>query len=330
MEQQIMDILRKMQDILTEKQLKELYTVLQIQFEGCIIIQKREELSVPNKTWERDLENYLMSKILEGKSPATINRYKYELQRLLSYINKDVSDILSKDISNYLRAYKNIKKVANQTLKNVRAVFNSFFTWLRDRNIIKSNPVLLVEGIKVEKKIKKPYTDEERERMFRNCKTVRDRAMIEFLYSTAIRVSELAALNISDIHFSSNDLIVYGKGGKERIVYLNDRSNMYLKEYLKTRTDNNPALFVSLKAPYERLHKEGIESRIKKLGTLSGVQKAHPHRFRRTALTNALNRGMPLQEAMILAGHSKPETTMCYCTINQEGVRYHHKKYLSA
>ena len=131
-------------------------------------------------------------------------------------------------------------------------------------------------------------------------------------------------LKIQENDGLSNDIKANGLNNIKTLI------NMYLKEYLKTRTDNNPALFVSLKAPYERLHKEGIESRIKKLGTLSGVQKAHPHRFRRTALTNALNRGMPLQEAMILAGHSKPETTMCYCTINQEGVRYHHKKYLSA
>lgn len=153
---------------------------------------------------------------------------------------------------------------------------------------------------------------------------------LEFLYSTAVRVSELARLNRNDIHFSSKDLIVFGKGAKERRVYLNERTNMYLKEYLQSRADENEALFVGLKSPYERLTKAGIEDIIRRIGGNAGVSKAHPHRFRRTALTNALNRGMPLQEAMILAGHAKPETTMGYCTVDQEAVQYHHKKYLSA
>ena len=140
----------------------------------------------------------------------------------------------------------------------------------------------------------------------------------------------MVRLNREDIRFSSKDLVVYGKGNKERNVYINDRTNMYLREYLQSRTDNNPALFVGLKKPNERLSKEGVEDVIRRIGRRSGVEKAHPHRFRRTALTNALNRGMPLQEAMILAGHAKPETTMMYCNVDQESVQYHHKKYLSA
>ena len=260
----------------------------------------------------------------------TLNRYRYELTRLLSYINKAVANINDADISDYMRAYKRIRNISNQTLHNIRAVFSSFFVWLRDRDRIRKNPMILVENIKVEQKIKKPFSDAEREMLTRNCTKLRDLAMMEFMYSTAVRVSELASLNIEDVHFSDSDLVVYGKGGKERTVYLNEKTNMYLKKYIASRTDSNPALFVSVKEPHQRLTKAGIEYTIRTIGERALVQKAHPHRFRRTCLTNALNRGMPLQEAMILAGHSKPETTMRYCSIDQEGVKYHHKKFLSA
>ena len=329
MERKIMDVLRRMQDILRDDQLRELQSAMQIVFSGCEVVEETG-LQVVDRSWQQDLDEYLVSKALEGKSPATVDRYRYEMQRLLAYINKSVMQICPGDISEYLMVYKQIRKVSNQTLKGVRAVYSSFFGWLRDRDRIRKNPMILVEDIKVESVIRKPYTDEERERMLRECRTLRDKAMLEFLYSTAVRVSELVRLDRKDIHFGTKNLIVYGKGAKERRVYINDRTNMYLREYLQSRTDVDPALFVSLKSPNSRLTKAGIEDIIRRIGRDAGVTKAHPHRFRRTALTNALNRGMPLQEAMILAGHAKPETTMRYCTVDQESVQYHHKKFLSA
>lgn len=329
MEQKIMEVLRRMQTTLEEESLLELKNVLYMVFSGCEIIQQTE-LQVIDDSWRIDLEDYLMSRALEGKTAETVKRYRYELTRLLSYINKPVANITDGDISGYLRAYKSIRKVKNSTLKGVRAAYSSFFGWLRDRDRVRRNPMVLVEQIKVEKRIKRPFSDTDREMLLRNCKTLRDKAMMEFLYSTAVRVSELKNLNIEDIRWSSKDLIVYGKGGKERTVYINERTNMYLQEYLQSRTDNNPALFVGLKRPYNRLTKAGIEDMIRRTGRRAGVEKAHPHRFRGTALTNALNRGMPLQEASILAGHAKTETTMLYCTVDQESVKYHHKKYLSA
>lgn len=329
MDKMMLDVLRKMQEHLQEHQLRELKTVLQIVFADCEVVRKTE-LMVVEDDWREDLEEFLMSKMLEGKSMNTVSRYRYELNKLLSYTNKNVANVSATDISGYMRAYKAMRNVSNQTLQNIRAVFSTFFAWLRDRDRIGKNPMILVENIKVEKKIKKPFTDSEREKLLRNCINLRDLAMMEFMYSTAVRVSELAMLNIEDIHFGNSDLIVYGKGGKERTVYLNEKTSLYLKEYLKSRKDSNPALFVSLKSPHERLSKAGIEYVLRAIGKRAVVEKTHPHRFRRTALTNALNRGMPLQEAMILAGHSKPETTMRYCSVDQEGVKYHHKKYLSA
>lgn len=329
MERKIMDVLCIMQSILTDEQLTELKNALNVVFAGCEFTE-RAELQTMDCSWRNDLEDFLISKALEGKSPETVKRYNYELSRLLSYINKAVVDILPSDISTYMRVYKHIKKISNQTLKNVRAVYSSFFTWLRDRDRVRKNPMVLVEDIKVEKIIKKAYSDEERERMLRKCKNLRDRALLEFLYSTAVRVSELIRLNRSDIHFGTKDLIVYGKGGKERRVYLNDKANMYLLEYLSGRTDKNEALFVGLKEPHNRLTKAGVEYIIRDIGKAANVEKAHPHRFRRTAITNALNRGMPLQEAVWFAGHVKPETTLLYSTEDQESVKYHHRKYLSA
>ena len=329
MEHKILEVLRRMQTILQDGQLRELQCVLQMVFAGCELVEETG-IQIVDRSWIDDLEDFLMSKALEGKSPETVKRYRYELQRLLSYANKRVQDITDGDISSYMRAYKRIRQISNQTLKNVRAVYSSFFAWLRDRDRIRKNPMTLVGDIKVEQGIRKPDTDEERERMLRECTTLRDKAMLEFLYSTAVRVSELTAVNREDICFGNKNLVVWGKGSKERRVYLNDRTNMYMREYLQSRTDDNPALFVSVKSPYERLTKAGIEDIIRRIGKKADVDKAHPHRFRRTALTNALNRGMPLQEAMILAGHAKPETTMRYCTVDQEAVQYHHRKYLSA
>ena len=328
-EQLINRILYCMQDVLQDGEMAELRNVLQNVFCTYRVEPERQELRVVDYSWQDDLEDYLMAKALEGKSPATVKRYRYELSRLLSYVNKAVSNITDSDICGYMRAYKRIRGVCNQTLRNIRAVYSSFFIWLRDRNKIRYNPMVLVEQIKVEQKIKKPYSDTERELMFRACKTIRDKAIIEFLYSTAVRVSELIALNREDIRFASKDLIVYGKGAKERITNLNERTHMYLKEYLDSRADDNPALFVSEKFPHRRMTKGGMEDLIRRTGERVEVH-AYPHRFRRTAATNALNRGMPVQEVAQLLGHVKLETTMLYCTVEQESIQLHHKKYLSA
>ena len=329
MERKIMEVLRRMQTVISEEQLGELKNVLNMVFAGCEL-QENTDLRVVDGSWRDDMEDFLMSKALGGLAVDTVDRYRYELTRMLSYVNKAVKEITEGDVSGYLRAYKRLRKVCNQTLKNVRSVFSTFFSWLRDRGRIIKNPMALVENIKVEKKIRKPFSDTEREKMFRSCTNLRDMAMLEFLYSTAVRVSELTRLNRDDIRFGTRDLIVYGKGGKERRVYLNERTHMYLKEYLQSRTDDNPALFVGVRAPFRRLTKAGVEDAVRRIGRRAGVKNAHPHRFRRTSITNALNRGMPLHEARDMAGHVKADTTLMYSETDQEAVQYHHKKYLSA
>lgn len=326
MEDKILRIIKAMEPDLTTLQLSKLKEVLSFELYEL----ENNLIEISDDGWSNVLDEFILSKSLEGKSVKTLDRYSFELKRLLSYISKPVDQIISSDISMYLITYKRIRKVSNSTLKNVRAVFSSFFAWARDYDKIPINPMLQVETIKVEKKIKKPFTDEERELLLRSCKNLRDKAILEFLYSTGVRVSELITLNISDIHFVDKDLTVYGKGNKERIVYINDKTNMYLREYIKSRTDENPALFVGIKKPYSRLTKCGVEYIVRELGKKAGVENSHPHRFRRTIITNALNRGMPLQEVMVFAGHSKPETTMMYCEVDEDSVKLHHKKFLSA
>lgn len=326
MEDKILRIIKAMEPDLTTLQLSKLKEVLSFELYEL----ENNLIEISDDGWSNVLDEFILSKSLEGKSVKTLDRYSFELKRLLSYTSKPVDQIISSDISMYLITYKRIRKVSNSTLKNVRAVFSSFFAWARDYDKIPINPMLQVETIKVEKKIKKPFTDEERELLLRSCKNLRDKAILEFLYSTGVRVSELITLNISDIHFVDKDLTVYGKGNKERIVYINDKTNMYLREYIKSRTDENPALFVGIKKPYSRLTKCGVEYIVRELGKKAGVENSHPHRFRRTIITNALNRGMPLQEVMVFAGHSKPETTMMYCEVDEDSVKLHHKKFLSA
>lgn len=324
-----MEVLHRMGEFLDESCLLELRNVLNMVFLGCRLVEETSVLVVDH-SWRSDLDDFLMAKSLEGRSSETLKHYGYELTRLLSYTNKSVSDISSSDILAYLQLYKSTRRVTNQTLKNVRAIYSSFFAWLRDRDRIGTNPMILVDKIKTEKVIQKPFTDEERERIFQACDNLRDRAIVEFLYSTAVRVSELSRINRADVCLWDKTLFVYGKGAKERRVYLNEVSSMYLRDYLNSRTDDSEALFVSLRKPFSRLTKGGIESLIRTLGKRAGVQKAHPHRFRRTSITNVINRGMKIEEAMIFAGHSKPETTMRYCTVDEEAVQYHHKIYLSS
>lgn len=200
---------------------------------------------------------------------------------------------------------------------------------MHDEGLINQNPMKRIERIKSEKVIKKPFSDEEMEKLRMNCNKERDLAIIEFLYSSGVRVSEAVKLNRDQINFQSQDCIVFGKGAKERIVYLNSKACIHLKMYLETRTDNNPALFVGVKKPYNRLQKEAIEAIVRNLGRNAGIEHTHPHRFRMTLATNAINRGMPIQEVKEMLGHEKIDTTMIYCMVSQDNVRLSHGKYVA-
>lgn len=294
------------------------------------ISEKSTELQNVDQSWEAVLCTFLARKQVEGRSDGTIEQYRLHIKRMLQYLNKPVNEITEADLFAYVSMYKQRRNVSNVYLDNIRLVFSSFFTWLNNKGIICKNPAAGLDPIKAEKRLKKPLTDTELEKLKRKCAIERDLALIEFLYSTGVRASELIKLNRNDIDFDNMNVIVYGKGAKERETYLTASSCVHLKEYLASRTDADEALFVSIRAPHKRLTVSGVEDILRKLGKRTGIEKVHPHRFRRTMATNILNKGMPIEEVKEILGHVKLDTTLICCQVNKENIRHHHRKYMSA
>lgn len=326
----ITNVLQAMSVTLCQEQLLELKTVLQVQMYPYEIAKKSTEVSVRDKNYVYFLNMFLARKKSEGKTDNTINQYNLYLGMMLQWLNKEIKNITEDDLIYYLAIYKKTRGVSNGYLDHIRLVFSSFFGWMNAKGHIPKNPAKGMEPIKSVKKIKKPFTDEELEIMRRACEKERDLAIIEVLYSTGIRVSELTSLNRNDVDFLGKEIIVFGKGQKERATYLNATAYVHLKKYLSERTDSNAALFVSQKYPYDRLSVAGVEKVIKDIGNRMGIEKAHPHRFRRTMATNILKRGMPIEEVKELLGHTKLDTTMIYCTVSKANVKLSHQKLMSA
>ncbi len=295
------------------------------------ITKKCTDLSICNeKTYMDYLYMFLVNLRMTGKSEKTIEQYSLQIKLLLQHLQKSIQEITTEDLFTYLAYCKSTGKVGNRYLNNKRLCFNSFFSWLQRKKYITYNPVSGLDQIYYEKKIKKPYSDEEREILKYACKNERDLALIELLYSTGMRVGELVKLNRQDIHFDTLEVVVFGKGSKERKTYLNASASYHLKKYLLSRTDNNESLFVSVKSPYSRLTEHGVRQMMQRLGKRAGIEKVHPHRYRTTAATNALNRVMPIQDVQALLGHEDINTTMIYCSVANDNVRMSHHKYLSA
>ena len=274
------------------------------------------------------LQEFLDVKALEGCSKATIENYKFNLNKFLLGVGKDPTEIATQDIRKYLADYKRERGVSNTTLDNMRRVFQSFFTWMHREGYIIKDPCAAVNKIRADKIIKNPYSDEEMELMREAANNLREKAIIEVLYSTGMRIGELEKLNKDDIDFVNGKAIVFGKGAKEREVYFNVKAQLALKKYLENRNDTNEALFVGLQSPYNRLKVSTYEKILRELGGRCGVH-CHPHRFRRTCATILLNKGMPIQEVSKVLGHAKLETTLIYCEINQQSVAANHKKYMN-
>lgn len=329
-EQFIKHVLNSMYDILNCDQLRQLENVLYITMMDVDIQTTKKEIMPVDETWKNDLSDFLMHKRINGRSVKTIKKYNEHLQKLLSYYNKNIDEITDGDIYNYMNVYSKARGIQNRSLENMRLVFSSFFNWAFQHKRVSTNPMTIINKIKTDYKLKKPYSDEEMEMLSYGCKNSRDHAMIEFLYSSCVRVGELEKLNINDINLSKHELVVYGKGNKERTTYINARTYIRLKHYLDSRTDSNPALFVSLKKPNNRLSIQGIEAAVKRIGKRAGVNNVHPHRFRRTGATNAINRGMPIQEVSLFLGHENISTTQLYSIVDQRNVKFSHERYLSA
>ena len=329
-EQIVMDILREMTTILTQEQLMKLKEVVRVQLCGYDVRKKETALMRTDQNWMNYLQVYLEGFRQNGKSTGTIEQYNLHLSRMLSYVAKNVQDIEDDDLIAYMYKYRALRKVSNRYLNNIRLVFNGFFRWLQRKKIILRNPVDGLEPIKYKQAVKKPLSPEELDKVRCACEQERDLAIVEFLYSSAVRVSELCRLNRDDICWESDDVMVLGKGNKEREVYLNARAHLHLKQYLESRTDDNPALFVGTRAPHKRLTKSGIRNILKKIGSVAGVSKVHPHRFRRTSATDLLRMGMPIEQVQELLGHVKIETTRIYCTVTKEQVRASHRRFMAA
>lgn len=329
--QMVQNIMQYLINKLPEEYMSDFRLYLYYQFSEYDITKKCTEVAViEEKTYEDYLNLYLGNLLITGRSEKTEKQYRMHLQMLLEKLDKPIQDITSDDLLTYLALYKVNRKVSNRYLNSLRVCFNSFFGWLYRKNYIVDNPAKAIEYIKFEKKIKKPYTDEEREILRCYCKSERELAIIDVLYSSGMRIGELVRLNRQDIHFDSKDCVVFGKGKKERKVYISAAAAYHLKNYLESRTDDNPALFVSKGKPFNRLSEHGVRQLLQRLGKRAGIEHVHPHRYRTTAATNAINRGMPVQEVQMLLGHEDIGTTMMYCAVSSDNVQSSHRKYLAA
>lgn len=321
MEKLIAEILSAMQADLTPEQLRRLENVLVIKTRGLVLQEERTELVISERHWEKALRLYLASKRLENCSEGTLENYGRCIRMLMQALNKRLPEITTNDLRYYLALYQERRQISLSYLETLRHYISSFFSWLNDEGYINRNPARRLKRVKVPQKIRKPYTAEEREHLRCLAQTERDLALMEVLYSTAGRIGEVLALNRSDVDFIGREVVVYGqKGKKEREVCLTEEAAYHLRKYLAGRRDDNPALFVSLRAPYERLSTKAVQAMLRKLGRAAGIH-AHPHKFRRTLLTDASARGMSLQELQVYAGHAKPETTMIYVTVRADEVK---------
>ena len=321
----IKDIIQEMLPFLNNAQGEKLRDVLQYTFAKYEINGKVTE----DKEVEQNfVELFLSAKRIEGCSEKSLKYYKATINKMLYKLNKDVKRINTEDVRTYLTQYQERKKASKVTIDNIRRILSSFFSWLEDEDYILKSPVRRIHKIKTRTNIKETYSDEALEMMRDNCKEVRDLAIIDMLASTGMRVGEMVLLNRNDIDFNERGCIVFGKGSKERVVYFDARTKIHLQNYLESRKDNNQALFVSLKSPYKRLKIGGIESRLREFGRSLGLQKVHPHKFRRTLATMAIDKGMPIEQLQQLLGHRKIDTTLQYAMVKQSNVKIAHRKYI--
>lgn len=317
----IKDVETRMQRILNNSQLKELHKVL------LISIPESDEIEQDNK--EDDyIEMFLAAKKIEGRSEKSLKYYQSTIEKMVSTVKKNVRHITTDDLRIYLADYQEINSSSKVTIDNIRRILSSFFGWLEDEDYIVKSPVRRIHKVKTGKSIKETYSDEELELMRDSCENLRDLSLIDLLASTGMRVGELVLLNREDINFEERECVVLGKGNKERIVYFDARTKMHLRNYILERKDDNPALFVSLSAPFKRLNIGGIEVRLRKIGKGLGIDKVHPHKFRRTLATMAIDKGMPIEQLQQLLGHQRIDTTLQYAMVKQSNVKMAHRKYI--
>ena len=324
-EQLITEIQRRMLPYLNNEQLLHLKNILTNTMQEVAVTY---EASTPTANGKDALESFLTAKRIEGCSEKTLAYYQKTIEAMLSNIGKTAQQITTDDLRQYLTMYQVQRGSSKVTIDNIRRILSSFFSWLEDEDFIVKSPVRRIHKVKTAKVVKDTYTDEALELMRDNCTSERDLALIDLLTSSGMRVGELVTLNREDINFNERECVVIGKGNKERLVYFDARTKIHLQNYLDHRTDGNPALFVTLKAHYHRLMIGGVETRLRELGKRLNIPKVHPHKFRRTMATTAIDKGMPIEQVQQLLGHQKIDTTMHYAMVKQQNVKLAHRKFI--
>ena len=322
MEEKVVTILNEMSEYLSIPQMKKLQEVMVNTFAE----NQADTKKIENKEF---LQMFLDAKKIEGCSERTIQYYRVTIEHMLKRITIPLRQIATEDIRQYLIDYQKINNCGKVTIDNIRRNLSSFFSWLEEEDHILKSPVKRIHKIKTKTVVKEVISDESIEILRDNCKEKRDLAIIDLLFSTGMRVGELVNLDIADIDFNERECIVYGKGDKERRVYFDARAKLHLQNYLKCRTDDNPALFVTLNDPHKRLKISGVEIRLRQLGRELKLERIHPHKFRRTMATRAIDKGMPIEQVQKLLGHQQIDTTMQYAMVNQSNVKTSHRRFIA-
>ena len=318
-EQIIQNVMEKIRNKASQEVQDVVQDALVLELNNYEMQERCTEIAVQDNTPERMLQKYIATKRIEGIAESTLERYADQNLKLLQFLRKPLDEITAYDIRFYLSYRRETKKVSNSTLDGIRRCYSSFFGWLAAEGAIQKNPCAVVAQIKSRKQVRLPFSAVDLEKMRKSCRTIRDLALLDFLYSTGCRVSEVARMDISDVDFERMECKVLGKGNKERIVYLTPVAAMNLQEYLDSREDSGEHLFDGWKE--RRISKSGIETLVRKIGKKSGVEKAHPHRFRRTLATNLMDRGMNIQDVAMILGHADLKTTQIYCYVDRNNVK---------
>ena len=327
MKQQIIsEVMQQMLPHLDNAQMQQLQKTLENALFGCEITVQIEKKDTDDNP--KLIDAFVSAKRIEGCSEKTLKYYRKTIETMVASTEKVIRHIQTEDLRSYLTDYQSRNQSSRVTIDNIRRILSSFFSWLEDEDYILKSPVRRIHKVKTATNIKETYTDEDLEKMRDSCTELRDLAMIDMLASTGMRVGEMVLLNRNDIDFNERECIVFGKGSKERVVYFDARTKIHLQNYLGSRTDDNPALFVSLKSPHERLKIGGVEVRLREFGKQLGLQKVHPHKFRRTLATMAIDKGMPIEQLQQLLGHRKIDTTLQYAMVKQSNVKIAHRKYI--
>ena len=324
-ERLISKVQQQMLPYLNNEQLSKLRAAMEYCLHGLEITEtdQPQEQEQPNA-----VAAFIAAKRIEGCSEKTLTYYRKTIEAMTAGIGKTPQQITTDDIRQYLTAYQVQRKSSKVTIDNIRRILATFYSWLEDEDYIVKSPVRRIHKVKTAKVIKDTYTDEALELMRDNCGTLRDLAIIDLLASSGMRVGEMVALNRDDINFNERECVVFGKGSKQRLVYFDARTKIHLQNYLDSRTDIDPALFVTLRAPFQRLQIGGVEARLRELGKRLLIPKVHPHKFRRTLATSAIDKGMPIEQVQQLLGHQKIDTTMHYAMVKQQNVKLAHRKYI--